>query len=134
MRIVGVASDGLAAVLKAEELHPDVILLDVGLPKITGIEAARRIRKVAPQSKILFLSQQVDVVDVARVSLSDGYSYVVKSDADNELFPAVEAVMHGKKFVSRRLASPISPSMWTHKPPSSSAAKRLSRRPSCPSW
>ena len=133
MRSVGVASDGLAAVLKAEELHPDVILLDVGLPKITGIEAARRIRKVAPQSKILFLSQEVDV-DVARVSLRDGHGYVVKSDADNELFPAVEAVMHGKKFVSRRLASPISPSMWTHKPPSSSAAKRLSRRPSCPSW
>jgi DNA-binding NarL/FixJ family response regulator len=106
MRIVGVASDGLAAVLKAEELHPDVILLDVGLPKITGIEAARRIRKVAPQSKILFLSQGVDV-DVARVSLSDGHGYVVKSDANNELFAAVEAVMLGKKFVSRRLASPI---------------------------
>ena len=105
MRIVGVVSDGLAAVLKAEELQPDVILLDVGLPKLNGIEAARRIRKVAPNSKILFLSQEVDV-DVARVSLSDGHGYVVKSDADDELFAAVEAVMQGRKFVSRRLASP----------------------------
>jgi CheY-like chemotaxis protein len=105
LRIVGVVSDGLEAVQKAEELQPDVILLDVGLPKVTGIVAARRIRKVAPQSKILFLSQEIDV-DVVRVSLSDGHGYVVKSDADNELFAAVEAVMQGKKFVSRRLASP----------------------------
>jgi CheY-like chemotaxis protein len=104
MRIVGVVSDGFAAVLKAEELQPDVILLDVGLPKLNGIEAARRIRKVAPNSKILFLSQELDV-DVARASLSDGHGYVVKSDADNELLAAVEAVMQGKKFVSRRLAS-----------------------------
>jgi polyphosphate glucokinase len=67
MRIVGVVSDGLQAIQKAEELQPDVILLDVGLPKLNGIEAARRIRKVAPNSKILFLSQEVDV-DVARVA------------------------------------------------------------------
>jgi CheY-like chemotaxis protein len=105
MRIVGVASDGLQAIQKAEELQPDVILLDVGLPKLNGIEAARRIRKVAPNSKILFLSQEIDV-DVARVALVDGHGYVVKSDANNDLFAAVEAVMEGKKFVSRRLASP----------------------------
>ena len=98
-------SDGLAAVLKAEELQPDVILLDVGLPKLNGIEAARRIRRVAPKSKILFLSQEIDV-EVARIALSDGHGYMVKSDAENELFAAIEAVVQGKKFVSRRLASP----------------------------
>ena len=98
-------SDGFQAIQKAEELQPDVILLDVGLPKLNGIEAARRIRKVAPNSKILFLSHEVDV-DVARVSLSDGHGFVVKSNADNELFAAIEAVTQGRKFVSRRLASP----------------------------
>ncbi len=103
MRIVGIASDGLAAVLKAEELQPDVILLDVGLPKINGIEAARRIRKVAPKSKILFLSQEIDV-DVAHAALIYGHGYVLKSDANNELFAAIEVVMHGEKFVSLRLA------------------------------
>ena len=100
MRIVGVASDGLEAIQKAGELQPDVILLDIGLPKVTGIVAARRIRRVAPKSKILFLSQEIDV-DVVRVSLSDGDGYLVKSDADDELFVAIEAVMQGKKFVSR---------------------------------
>jgi DNA-binding NarL/FixJ family response regulator len=104
MRIVGVVSDGPEAVLKAAELQPDLILLDVGLPKMNGIEAARRIRKVAPKSKILFLTQELDV-DVARVALSEGHGYVVKSDADNELITAVEAVLQGKKFVSLQLSS-----------------------------
>src|SRR6201993_4753535 len=104
MRIVGV-SDGLKAVRKAQELQPDVILLDVGLPQINGIEIARRIRKLAPNSKILFLSQGIDL-DVVRLALGEvGHGYVVKSDAEKELFAAVEAVMQGKKFVSRKLAS-----------------------------
>nr|UXE44497.1 protein-glutamate methylesterase/protein-glutamine glutaminase [uncultured bacterium] len=106
MRIVGV-SDGLKAVRRTLELQPDVILLDVGLPKINGIEVARRIRKVAPNSKILFLSQGGIDLDVVRVALGEvGHGYVLKSDAEKELFAAVEAVMQGKKFVSRRLASP----------------------------
>jgi two-component system, NarL family, nitrate/nitrite response regulator NarL len=101
LRIVGVASDGLEAIQKAGELQPDLILLDIGLPKVTGIEAARRIRNVA-KSKILFLSQESDL-DVAQAALSEGgHGYVVKSDADDELFAAVETVMQGKKFVSRR--------------------------------
>jgi CheY-like chemotaxis protein len=103
LRIVGVASDGLEAIQKAGELQPDLILLDIGLPKVTGMVAARRIRNVAPKSKILFLSQELDL-DVALAALSDGHGYVVKSDANNELFAAVEAVMQGEKFVSCRLA------------------------------
>lgn len=97
-------SDGLEAVLRAEELQPDLILLDIGLPEINGIEAARRIRRVAPKSKILFLTQEAHA-DVAGIALSEGgQGYLVKSDADTELFAAVEAVMQGKKFVSRSLA------------------------------
>jgi DNA-binding NarL/FixJ family response regulator len=104
LRVIGVAVDGLGAVLKAEELQPDLILLDISLPKLDGIGAARRIRKVAPASKILFLSQELDL-EVAQAALSaGGHGYVAKSDADSELFAAVEAIMLGKKFVSPRLA------------------------------
>lgn len=58
LRIVSEASDGLEAVRKAEELQPHLILLDIGLPKLNGIEAARQIRKSAPQSRIIFVSQE----------------------------------------------------------------------------
>ncbi len=104
LQVIGVAADGLEAVLKAEELQPDLVLLDIGLPKLDGIQAAREIRKVAPESKILFLTQELDP-DVAQAALSAGWhGYLVKSDAHSELFTAVEAVMIGKRFLSRGLA------------------------------
>lgn len=104
LQVVGVASDGLEAVLKAEELRPDLILMDIGLPKLNGIGAARRICKVTPESKILFATQESDL-DVVREALSaGGHGYIVKSDAESELLVAVESVMSGKKFVSSSLA------------------------------
>jgi len=71
LQVVVVASDGHEAVLKAEELQPDMILLDIGLPKLNGIGVARHIRKVAPESKILFLSQELDPY-VVEEALSGG--------------------------------------------------------------
>jgi DNA-binding NarL/FixJ family response regulator len=103
LRVIDVASDGLEAVLKAKQLQPDLILLDIGLPKLNGIEAAQRISQVAPESRILFLSQERDP-EVAQAALSvGGDGYVVKSDAEDELFAAVKAVMLGKKYLSPRL-------------------------------
>lgn len=104
MCVIGVALDGLEAVLKTEALQPDLILLDIGLPKLDGIEAARRIRNAASECRILFVSQEFDF-DVARAALSaGGHAYVVKSDAEDELIVAIEAVMMGKRYVSRKLA------------------------------
>jgi DNA-binding NarL/FixJ family response regulator len=105
LQIVGFASDGAEAVLKAVQLHPDLILMDLNLPELSGIQAAARIRALSPESKILFLSQNQDL-DVAVAALdAGGLGYVVKSDAENELLTAVEAVMSGKTFVSALLAS-----------------------------
>jgi DNA-binding NarL/FixJ family response regulator len=103
LRIIKEACDGADAVQQAQELQPDLILLDIGLPTLNGIEAARRIRKVSPASKILFVTDNRSA-DIAEEALSTGADgYVVKSDAGSELLPAIEAVLHGKQFVSAGL-------------------------------
>ena len=103
LQVIGVASDGLEAVLKAQQLQPDLILLDIGLPTLNGIEAARRIRNLSPSAKILFLSQESDRAVAGAAINAGGHGYVVKSEAFNDLFPALEAVMLGKTFISPTL-------------------------------
>jgi len=102
-KIIAEAPDGLEAIQRAEELKPDLILLDIGLPKLNGIEAARRIRQVSPRSKIIFLSLY-NSPDEVHVALSTGaMGYVLKTDSFRELVPAVDAVLHGNQFVSSSL-------------------------------
>jgi DNA-binding NarL/FixJ family response regulator len=105
LQIVGEVSDGREAVQKAEELQPDLILLDVGLPSLNGIEAARQIRKLSPESKILFLTQE-SADEIVQEALNLGArGYVVKTMAGNDLLAAVEAVHQGKQFVSSGLSA-----------------------------
>ncbi len=104
LQIVDQVPDGLQAVRRAEELQPDLIVLDIGLPSLNGIEAARRIRRLSPKSRILFLSQESSV-DVLREALGTGASgYVYKPDAGSELLKAVSAVLRGECFVSARFS------------------------------
>jgi DNA-binding NarL/FixJ family response regulator len=99
-QVVAEASDGPEAIQKAEELKPDLILLDIGLPKLNGIEAARQIRQLSPGSKIIFLSQYNDH-DVVRAALAIGaLGYVHKKDALSELLLAVDSVLRSELFVS----------------------------------
>ena len=104
LQIVGVASDGVEAVQKAEELQPDLILLDIGLPKLNGIEAARQIRTLVPTSKILFSSVSSYQTAVQAAFGAGGCGYLVKSDAAADLLPAIKAVAQGEQFVSSSLA------------------------------
>jgi len=100
LEIIGRVFDGLEAVRQAEQLQPDLILLDIGLPGLNGIEAVRRIREVSPSSRTLFVSDNRSW-DIAKEALrSGGDGYVVKSNAANELLPAVKAVLQGKPFLS----------------------------------
>jgi DNA-binding NarL/FixJ family response regulator len=100
--IVGEATDGLQAIEQAKELQPDLILLDLSLPKLNGMEAGRRILKACPHAKIVFLSQDSSR-DVIQGALSLGAAgYLLKSDA-TELPLAVDAISRGEVFVSRRV-------------------------------
>jgi DNA-binding NarL/FixJ family response regulator len=100
LQIVAEVSDGLEAVQKAEELKPDLILLDIGLPGMNGLDAAREIRKVVPEAKIIFVSQESSS-DIVQEALGLGAAgYVVKARAGEELSTAVELARLGKQFVS----------------------------------
>jgi DNA-binding NarL/FixJ family response regulator len=98
--VIATVSDGLEAVQKAIELKPDLILLDIGLPTMNGIEVARQIRKLVPESKIVFVSQESSA-EVVREALSTGaWGYVVKARAASQLLEVVDSVRSGKRFVS----------------------------------
>ena len=104
LQVIGEVSDGLEAVHKAEKLQPDLIVLDIGLPSLNGIEAARQIRELSPNSKILFLSQESSADLVEETLRLGALGYVVKAHAGTELLAAVEAVSQGRQFVSRGLS------------------------------
>jgi DNA-binding NarL/FixJ family response regulator len=103
LQIVGEASDGLEAVQKAKELRPDLILLDIDLPTLNGIQVARRLRDLVPRAKVLFLSVESSS-DVVREAFNvGGAGYIYKLHIASELLPAIEMVLIGKQFVSSHL-------------------------------
>lgn len=100
VQVVGEAQDGLEAVRQAELLQPDLIILDIGLPGLNGIEAARQISKVASAARIIFLTQECSP-DVVKEAFTVGaLGYVIKTQVGAELLAAVDAVSHGSRFVS----------------------------------
>ena len=99
-RVIGEASDGLEALHMAVELRPDLILLDIGLPSLNGIEVARQMRSLVPESKVIFLTIESSA-DMVQEALSVGArGYVVKTMAESELLTAMEAVLLGTTFAS----------------------------------
>lgn len=90
-KVIGEACDGLEAVQRTTELQPDIVLLDIGMPLLNGIEAAKRIRQDSPSSRIIFVTQENDA-DIRTEALATGAEgYLLKANAMNELLPAVEA-------------------------------------------
>jgi DNA-binding NarL/FixJ family response regulator len=105
LNVVSQTADGEQAILKAGELQPDLILLDISLPGISGIEAARRIPGVSPNSHIIFLSQHDSLQMVENALHVGGHGYVAKMDAGAELLKAIRTVSEGKRFISQRILS-----------------------------
>ena len=104
LQVVGEASDGLEAVQKTVELKPDLILLDIGLPLLNGMDAARQILEVAPESKIIFVSQETSAEMVQEAVSLGALGYVAKTRVGTDLIHAIAAALQGKLFISDGLA------------------------------
>lgn len=96
LQIVGEACDGVEAVQKATDLKPDLAVLDIGLPKLNGIEVAREIRKLCPECRIVFLTENPSKDVIEECFRAGACGYIVKSSGANELVPAIKAALNGK--------------------------------------
>jgi DNA-binding NarL/FixJ family response regulator len=104
LEVVCAVADGLEAIQNTKILEPDMVLLDIGLPTLNGIEVARQIRQLAPESKIIFVSQESSA-EVLREAFSLGaWGYVAKPRARLDTLTAVDAALAGSRFVSLGLS------------------------------
>jgi DNA-binding NarL/FixJ family response regulator len=103
-KVVGEAVHGQEAVEKAKKLKPDVIILDISMPRLDGLEATRRIREAVPESAILILTMHDSEQMVRRVLQAGAKGYILKSDLGRRLVAGVKAVASGKRFLSHKVS------------------------------
>ena len=96
IQVVGEAADGLEAIQKMETVRPDLVLLDIGLPQLNGIEVARRLRRISPECQIIFFSENRSLDVREEAFRAGGMAYVVKSESPSELITAINTVLRRK--------------------------------------
>jgi two-component system response regulator NreC len=107
MEIVGEAGDGNQAVEQAEKLKPDVVVMDVAMPNLNGIEATRRLAAAAPHTRVLALSMHKDSVYVREILRAGAKGYLLKDSIDRDLLDAVRAVAKGEAYLSPAIADSV---------------------------
>ena len=107
IEVVGEASDGNDALLKVEQLHPDVVLMDIAMPVMGGLEATRRLRRVAPRVKVLALTQYDDSEYVIPIIEAGASGFITKMSAFSELATAIEAAFRGESYLSPSAATTL---------------------------
>lgn len=107
MEVVGFASDGSEAVAKAQELLPDVLVMDISMPKLNGLKATRKVTEVCPQVKVLALSRHDDDGYIRELLGAGACGYVLKQSAPGELIHAIRAVAAGGKYIDPKVAAKV---------------------------
>src|SRR5205814_3352234 len=107
MEIVGEAGNGREAVELAETLHPDLIVMDVAMPELNGIEATRRMAEAAPRTRVLALSMHKDSVYVREILRAGARGYLLKDQIDSDLLAAVRAVARGEGYLSPAVSDAV---------------------------
>jgi two-component system response regulator NreC len=107
MEVIGEASNGREAVEMAEQLKPDVVVMDVTMPELNGIEASRRIAKTCPRTRILALSMHKDAVYVREILRAGAHGYLLKDSSQSDFLSAVRAVAVGKGWLSPEISDAV---------------------------
>ncbi|MHB1487273.1 MAG: response regulator [Acidimicrobiales bacterium] len=107
IEVVGEAEDGLEAIAKSEELAPDVVLMDVRMPKVSGIEATRRIRTASPSTRVLMLTVSDDEDDLFEAVKAGASGYLLKEISVEEVAAAIRAVTQGQSLISPSMAAKL---------------------------
>ena len=107
MEVVGFAGDGREAVAKAQELLPDVLVMDISMPKLNGLKATEKLREACPQVKVLTLSRHADDGYIRELLAAGACAYVLKQSAPGELIHAIRAVAAGGKYIDPKLAAKV---------------------------
>jgi DNA-binding NarL/FixJ family response regulator len=107
MEVVGFAGDGREAVARAQELLPDVLVLDISMPKLNGLKATEKLSEVCPQVKVLTLSRHADDGYIRELLAAGACAYVLKQSAPSELIHAIRAVAAGGKYIDPKLTAKV---------------------------
>jgi DNA-binding NarL/FixJ family response regulator len=107
LRVVGTACDGHDVIRRAEELHPDIILMDISMPELNGIEASRLIKVRYPGIRIIILSMHYTSEHVFRAMYAGAQGYLLKESAGSEVVAALRAVIKGQRFFGRGVELPV---------------------------
>lgn len=120
--LIGAVADGRSLVSEALRQRPQLIILDISMPMLNGIEAARQIHQTWPQAKLLFISMHSNAMYVREAMSTGASGYILKSSAAEELLPAIQTILEGGMYVSRSLGAAAAETV------SSRAAKGLTAR------
>ena len=116
LEVIGSVGDGQSLIKAVKDLQPDVVVTDITMPTLNGIDAARKIRKLQPRMKIVFLTMHPDIGYATEAVALGNSAYVLKSSAADELPDAIHAVMRGEHYVSPRIASSVEEDLLRRKP------------------
>jgi DNA-binding NarL/FixJ family response regulator len=126
--IVGQAADGKALVEAAERLHPDLVVLDISMPILNGLESAKRIKKALPSTRLIILSQHLNPAYLKQALKAGASGYVLKSGATEELQKAIDTVMRGETYITPSFGEDVIARLWNRSGEISDESEELSER------